>query len=490
MKTLSKRSRPLRFVVQEHHARALHWDFRLEMGGVLKSWAVPKGPSRDASARRLAVEVEDHSLGYIDFTGRIAEGSYGAGLVYQWDTGEFVPEGDDPLASLAQGALSFELRGKRLRGGWRLYRMKGREQNGKPAWLLQKVDDAEAVAGDEAEIVGPQPERRARRPLRSSPAPKAPRSSRVAPRDVDVVPLERFLARRAPKGDLVVDVAGTAVHLTSLDRLYWPDLGITKFDLLRYYAKASAQLLPFLEGRPAILQRFPRGVGAPKFFQHDLPNAPDFVRTARMRNEEGREIDYVVYTGLASLLYLVNLGTVEQHPWHSRLETVDTPDWLALDLDPHGAPWENVLEVALAIRELLAERDLAGFPKTSGSAGLHVYVPLESGYSYERVLRVAEDLAREIAGRLPKIATVERSLAKRAKQQIYVDYLQNARGKSMAAPLSVRGKPGATVSMPLTWRQVERGVRIDDFDVRNALAKYERSRTPWENFFDTRQLLA
>jgi bifunctional non-homologous end joining protein LigD len=491
---VAKRGERRRFVVQEHHASILHWDFRLEIAGVLKSWSIPKGPSRDPSTKRLAVEVEDHPIGYLEFTGEIAEGNYGAGTVYQWDIGTFEPEGDDPAGDWERGALKFELRGHRLAGAWRLFRMKGREQNGKPAWLLQKTDDDAAVVGDVAEIVGEATPGEKRRVARSS-RPRAVRTrkaehtkKRTAAKG-EAISLEELLALRKPSGDRVVDVDGTPVELTSLDRVYWPDAKLTKLDLLKYYVRIADFILPYLANRPAILQRFPRGIGEKKFFQHDLRSAPEFVRVARMRNEAGREIDYAVYTDLASLLYLVNLGTIEQHPWHSRVEKLERPDWLALDLDPKGAPWKNVLAVARVVGDVLADRDLPGFPKTSGSTGIHVYVPLEPSSSYERAAEVAKELATEVASRVPEIATVERSLAERESNQVYVDWLQNAHGKSMAAPFSARGKPKATVSMPLSWDQIRAGVKISDFTIKNAFRKLESEGDPWSEFFSSRAKL-
>src|SRR6266478_9431274 len=300
---------------------------------------------------------------------------------------------------------------------------------------------------------------------------------------------EEFLLLKKPKGDHVLQIGGERVSLTSLDRIYWPDENLTKFALISYYLNISAHIMPFLKERPAILQRYPRGIKAPMFFQQDLESAPAFIKTVGLTNQEGRELNYAVYTTTGSLLHFVNLGTIEQHPWHSTTKHLDKPDYLMLDLDPKAAPWQNVLEVALVCKQVLDELGLPAFPKTSGSSGIHIYVPLKPKYDYGRIAEIATALANEVARRAPKIATTQRSLAKRQKQQVYVDAMQNARGKTIASVFSARAKPGATVSMPLTWKQIEKGVKISDFTIKNAPTLLKKTHNAWKQFFENAQVL-
>jgi bifunctional non-homologous end joining protein LigD len=225
------------------------------------------------------------------------------------------------------------------------------------------------------------------------------------------------------------------------------------------------------------------------FFQQDLESAPAFIKTVRLTNQEGRELNYAVYTTVGSLLHFVNLGTIEQHPWHSTIKHLDKPDYLMLDLDPKEAPWKNVLDVAMICKEVFDELGLPSFPKTSGSSGIHVYLPLKPKHDFGKIAAVAVALASEVAQRAPEIATVQRSLAKRQKQQVYVDAMQNARGKTIAAVYSARAKPGATVSMPLTWKQVEKGVKISDFTIQNAPGLLQRNAGAWKQFFESAQVL-
>lgn len=304
-----------------------------------------------------------------------------------------------------------------------------------------------------------------------------------------VVTVEEFLRLERPKGDLILKVGREQVSVTSLDRIYWPDEKLTKFDLLSYYLKVADYIMPFLRDRPAILQRWPRGIKAPMFFQQDLDTAPEFIKTASLINQEGRQLDYGVYTTVASLLHFVTLGTIEQHPWHSTVKKLDKPDWIAIDLDPKSAPWENVLQVALLVKEVADEIGLRAFPKTSGSSGIHIYVPLKPANGYDKVAEFARLFASEVARRAPQIATIERTIAKRKSTQVYVDWMQNARGKSLASAFTARAKPKATVSMPLTWKQISRGVRISDFTITNVPELLKKKGDAWAEFFDARQSL-
>jgi bifunctional non-homologous end joining protein LigD len=223
------------------------------------------------------------------------------------------------------------------------------------------------------------------------------------------------------------------------------------------------------------MKRYPNGIEGKSFHQHDVDEAPDFVHTAALEVEDGggHTVDYIVGDNLPTLLYMTNMGAVERHPWHSRTSDLDHPDWLVFDLDPgEGIEYSTICELALTVKDILERVGLKSYPKTSGSRGLHVYVPLKPAHSYEEGAAFAERVATLVANERPEIATVERSLSKRKKGQIYVDHMQNARGKSVVAPYSVRPRSGATVSAPLEWREVERKkITPQDFTIKNMSAR-------------------
>ncbi|MDQ3804760.1 MAG: non-homologous end-joining DNA ligase [Acidobacteriota bacterium] len=476
-----------RFVVQEHHASKLHFDFRLEMGGVLKSWSLPRGPSLDPADKRLAVPTEDHPVEYLDFEGHIPEGEYGAGEHMRWDGGTYrLLDAGDPLKALEAGKLAFELRGEKLRGAFSLVEMKGRDgqwllikkqdEFAEPGWVLQlrRPVDGKDTLEEKSKVKSQKPQARSggagakRAGVKRFGTGGAERGKVVA---------ASALKSKELRGDLNVRVGREAVPLTHLERVYWPDEGYTKGDLVRYYDEISRLILPYLEDRPLIMKRYPAGIRGQSFHQHDVNEVPDFVRTVTLEVEEGgHTVDYIVGTGRATLLYMANLGAIERHPFHSRVENLDRPDWFVFDLDPgEGVAFETICELAVAVRGVLARLGLEGYPKTSGSRGVHVYVPVKPVYDYGRIAELAERVATVVARENPETATVERSLKKRRRGQIYVDHMQNAKGKSVVAPYSVRPRPGAPVSAPLEWGEVERKkITPRDFTIKNMLRRVGR----------------
>jgi len=804
------------FVVHQHAARRLHFDLRLEMEGVLRSWAVPKGPSYDSAEKRLAVHVEDHPLEYGDFEGLIPKGNYGAGAVIVWDRGRWTPIGD-PLEGLAKGKLLFELHGYKLRGTWTLVKIKKSEKD----WLLIKERDAYASTDPEelpAQSVlsgltveelgeGRDAGEVIRRELTRLGAPKStvelktvkvmlaetaekpftrkdwlfePKldgyrvlaarvkgESRLVTRNgndcaasfpeviraVAALPFERLvldgevvalddegrpsfqrlqgrarflrpvdirhaaveypvtyyafdllgfedfdlrplpltqrkeLLRRvlpplgalrylehveeegevlyheaerlglegvvakmaiapykggrsphwikirsrktddfvvvgfsAPKGSrggfgalqladymngelvyagragsgfsdkqltevtrqleqhkradppcsgpipqekgitwveplLVCEVEFTEwthegllrqpvflrfrddkrpeecvrpegagresdetekvilseperardlngepskptgkiprsrarprneeqelpFELTNTKKIFWPDDGYTKGDLLEYYRAVSPWLLAYLRDRPVVMTRYPDGIAGKSFFQKDAPGfRPEWIRTERMWSEDTqREIDYFICDDVASLLYVINLGSIPLHLWASRTATLEKPDWCVLDLDPKGAPFGHVVELALAGRELCRKIDLPVMIKTTGSSGLHLMIPLGRQCTHEQSRTLGELLARCMVDQLPATATLARQVSRR-DGKVYVDYLQNGSGKLIVAPFSARPLPGAPVSVPLKWREVNQELDIRAHTIKTVPERMRKLRT-------------
>jgi bifunctional non-homologous end joining protein LigD len=787
-------ARPHLFVVQKHAATRLHWDFRLEWGGVLKSWAVTKGPSPDPAEKRLAVEVEDHPVEYADFEGVIPEGNYGAGEVIVWDQGRWTPLADLE-EGVKKGKLLFELQGYKMRGKWTLVRMKTKGKTTGKEWLLIKERDAWARKG--AEAVYPQesifsgltvedlasgasraaeiraelerlgaPRRRVRicdvklmlaeprdaafskpgwiwelkydgyrllagredgKPVlryrhgmeSTATFPDIARAVTALPYDsfildgevvvldakarprfgllqkrallqrrtdieraavelpatlfaFDLVAFEGFdlrplplsarkeiLARLLPrvgpvrfadhvedKGEELLAAAGElglegvvgkkadapyrgarsgdwikvrldrtgdfaivgftrpegarsgfgALHLASwqdgglvyagrvgtgfsdrqltdlharlakavratpafggavpsgrghvwvqpeivaevrfkertgdgllrhpaflrlredkpieecvredegggeepaapatepsaaaaepdertvpfsnLTKVFWPEEGYTKGDLIDYYRAIAPWLLPYLADRPLVMTRYPDGIDGKSFFQKDAPKfAPDWIRLERIWSEHAeREIDYFVCDNLETLLYVANLGSIPLHVWASRVAAPERPDWCVVDLDPKGAPFSHVVALARTIHALCDEIGLPNFIKTSGATGLHVLLPLGGQLTHAESRVLGEILARVIEQDHGKIATTARAIGARGGK-VYLDYLQNGHGKTIAGPFSARPVPGATCSAPLKWSEVNAKLDPKNYTIKTLPARMKR----------------
>ena len=775
------------FVVQKHDARALHWDLRLELDGVLLSWAVPKGPSPNQADKRLAMQTEDHPLEYAEFEGIIPEGEYGAGPMIVWDKGRWDPI-EDPHEGLEKGKLLFDLYGHKLMGRWTLVKTKAAPNS----WLLIKERDgymdpegstegypddsiysgltvdafaqadqrAEEVAGRAAELGAPRRdvtaakvdlmlassreepfsregwvfelkydgyrllgERVDREPFLRSRAghdlthtfPEIARAVRGLPFDglvldgevvvhdaqglpsfsrlqkrgrilnradalrasvelpaiyyafdllaveghdlrglpllerkellrrvlptvgpirysdhipvqgeamyqqVQAMGLEGIVAKKAdapyrggrsthwvkvrtvhvedfvvvgwtepqgsrsgfgalhvaqydgdelrylgsvgsgftdaqidqvhadlleleidacpcdagavPKGkkhhwvrpDFVVEIKykeftdqgmvrqaslsrlrddkpaiecrmkGGAeeegapepvavkadkervVPFSNLDKVFWPEEGYTKGDLIEYHRAVAEWLLPYLEDRPLVMTRFPDGIHGKSFYQKDAPPfAPEWIRRVTVWSEGSeRELSYFVAEDLESLLYVINLGTIPLHIWSSRISTLATPDWCILDLDPKEAPFDHVIQVARSIHAICEEIGLPSFPKTSGSSGIHVMIPLGGRLTFEQTKTLGELLARVAVAERTDIATLTRN-PERRDGKVYVDFLQNGHGKLLAAPFTVRPREGATVSAPLKWSEVKKGLTIEKHTIATVPKRMKR----------------
>jgi len=284
------------------------------------------------------------------------------------------------------------------------------------------------------------------------------------------------------ESDVELTVGGKRVRLTNLDKLFWRDGGITKRDLLQYYADVAPALLPHLRDRAMVMKRYPNGAAGMCFFMKRVPNPhPAWLETCSIAHKSGNVIDFPMVQDVASLLWVVNLGCIDLNQWYARCDDVDRPDYLHFDLDPGpGVKFPKVLEAALVVRDALEALEMSPLVKTTGSSGVHVYVPIERGPLQKRVWTFAKALAQALAAKHPKLLTSEYRIADRPKGRVLVDYNQNAWGRTLASIYSARPKKGASVSTPVTWREIERGIAIEDFTIRNVPARVKKLGDLWK----------
>jgi bifunctional non-homologous end joining protein LigD len=309
----------------------------------------------------------------------------------------------------------------------------------------------------------------------------------------DLHPSKRAARARGPSGlpsvaipsdraDAEVDAGGRTVKLTNLRKLFWPELGITKRDLLQYYADVSTVLLPHLSDRAMVMKRYPQGAAGPFFFMKRAPSPrPDWIETCSVQHAFSNVIDFPMVQDLASLLWVVNLGCIDLNQWYARCDDVDRPDYLHFDLDPvPNATFDQVREAALLVRAGLESLGMPAYAKTTGSRGLHVYVPIVRGPTQKQVWAFSKEFALAIAAQHPNLITAAYRISKRPADRVLVDYNQNAWGRTLASAYSVRPKPRATVSAPVTWEEVERGIRLEDFRLDNMPARVAKVGDLWK----------
>ena len=481
-----------RFVVQRHRARRLHYDFRLEMGGVLASWAVPKGPTLDPDVRRLAVHVEDHPMEYELFEGVIPAGEYGGGDVIVWDRGTWRPhETEHPAEAVRSGELHLDLFGERLRGRFALVRTGRPERSSdKEQWLLLHKHDADAVSGWDAEDhptsvlsgrtneeVKAAPDRLWRSDL---PAAEA---SVPAHGQVGEGLTEDELAALADLGRQGTwAVFGRTLKVTNLDKELFParagEEPVTKRELLAYAARIAPVLLPYLRGRALNMHRFPDGAARKGFWHKEVPDhAPQWI--SRWHNEQADPDEsqyYVVVDEPATLVWVAGFGALEWHPWTSPTDAPDQPSYVLFDIDPgERTSWDEVVELARLHRTAFEHLNLRAYPKVTGRRGIQVWVPIARGPRFDETREWAEQVSKAIGAVQPEL--VSWKWQKRERRGLArLDYTQNAVNKTLVAPYSPRASAGAPVSAPITWDELDDPeLRPDRFTIRTILDRLEQS---------------
>lgn len=265
-------------------------------------------------------------------------------------------------------------------------------------------------------------------------------------------------------------INGHEIKFSNLSKIYWPKEKYTKRDMLNYYYRVAPYLLPYLKDRPQSLNRYPNGIDGKSFYQKNVTDtAPSWIRMEPYTTGEGEDKNFLVPEDDSSILYMANLGAIEMNPWNSTIKNPDNPDWCLIDLDPSDQnSFEQVIKTAQVTKEVMDELGVKGYPKTSGSTGIHIYIPLGAKYSYDECQLFGKLIATRVQQTLPKFTSIER-MTKNRKGKLYVDYLQNRAKATLAAPYSLRPKPGATVSMPLYWEEIKKGLKMKDFNISNAM---------------------
>jgi bifunctional non-homologous end joining protein LigD len=519
-----------RFVVQRHRARRLHYDFRLEMDGVLASWAVPKGPTLDPKARHLAVHVEDHPMEYADFEGVIPRGEYGGGDVIVWDRGTWqLVDTDDPAKAVEAGNVHFDLFGEKLRGRFVLILPNRRERSGKEQWLILHKQDEFAVPGwdpedhpesvksgrtndevaadpdalwrsdlpaEQAEVALPKvtgsakkagtakrkAAKRARRRARPKPAP--------APTTDELAALDEL------KANGVWEFQGRPLQLTNLDKVLFPgrDGGpaLTKRDLIRYHARVAPFMLAYLVERPVNLHRYPNGVTKPGFWHKAVPShAPDWLQRWRYDDARPGETEwYFVLDSPPGVAWMANYGAIELHPWTSTIHDVHQPTWAMIDIDPGTkTTFDDVLLLARLYRTALDHLGVVGLPKVTGQRGIQVWVPIAPGSTFDDTRAWVEAISRAVGATVPDLVSWKWHKSDRSGLA-RLDYTQNAINRTLVAPYSARPAPGAPVSVPLRWDELDDPeLRPDRWTITSVLDRLETVGDPFAELLDCEQEL-
>jgi bifunctional non-homologous end joining protein LigD len=494
--------------VQRHRASRLHYDFRLEVDGVLASWAIPKGPTLDPSVRRQAIHVEDHPIEYFEFEGVIPKGQYGGGDVIVWDWGRWTPAEDvDPAQAIAKGELHFDLEGEKLRGRFVLVRTdRPSGRTAKEQWLLLHKYDEFAVEGWDVEAAA-RSVKSGRTNDEVAAAPEAVwRSDRPAGEAEETLRVE-VPVWEAPTADELAaldalpkegdwELQGRVLRLTNLEKVLFParpdEPAVTKRDLIRYAARIGPWQLPYLWDRPVNLHRYPNGADKPGFWHKEVPShAPDWL--TRWHNDDADPDEtqwYFVADTVPALVWLANYGAIELNPWTSSVRDPRQPTWALIDIDPGPKTgWDDLLLLARLYRTALEHLGVTGRPKVTGKRGIQVWVPIAGGYTFDDTRRWVESISRAIGRTVPELVSWEWTKADR-KGLARLDYTQNAINKTLIAPFSPRPSAGAPVSVPIEWDELDDDtLRPDRWTIRSVFDRLAEKGDPLRSLVGLQQSL-
>lgn len=435
----------LRFVVQYHLARKDHYDLRLEWNGVMKSWAVPKGPSYNQKDKRLAILVEDHPLSYRNFEGTIPKGEYGGGTVMIFDEGYYEPLGNFER-DFKEGSIKFELKGKRLKGVWTLVYFK--EDN----WLLIKEDD-EYLEYMNINVLD-----------------TSIRSGRT---------MEEIEKNRTSKTKNSKDTI-EGVVISNPDKPIYKKPRITKLEVIKYYQAVAKRMLPFLKYRIISTVRCPEGVEEDTFFKKHLEKESEGLCKIDLENKDTRNDDYYFITNIEGLIKEAQMNSIEFHTWGSKIKTIEKPDIMVFDLDPDELlSLKKLREGVKDLKSILDDLNLKSFLKTSGGKGYHVLVPMKN-VDWEEFRSIAKNIAVLMETKWPDKYTSNIRKEKR-KNKIFIDWIRNTRGATSVAPYSLRVRKNAPVSFPIAWNELDT-IKPNEITMKDALKRIKQ-KDPWRDFF-------